>query len=102
MKRIQVRWKNFVGISAMTGNPKIYEADAFDKYGLNFIKEIKEMPKSHPLTFQAAVILYAHCIWEMEDAGQWINRYGGFVGCIASQGFHIQLNGDEYQVITST
>jgi hypothetical protein len=98
-----IRWKNFMSFT-VEGKPTKISADVYDHHGVGFLQQIQAMPRKRALAWEAAVVLYAHTVFQlmMDTSGyvaaDWINEKGGFLGCISDLGYHITLRGDEYEL----
>jgi len=101
-----VRWKPVKGIRHQAGDPTI--PDIIDNAcRRTLIARILSMEKKTPLTFEKAVHMAKKTSREAffegrmgTDTGQSFWYLSNFVDWISSLGYHIELTGDEFELVT--
>ena len=107
MEKQIVRWKSVKGIRHQAGDPTV--PDIIDEaYRRTLIASILSMEKKAPIHFDEAVRLADKTSREAffegrmgTDAHQSFWYFSNFVDWISSLGYHIELTGDEFELIST-
>ena len=104
VKKSLVKWKS-VACTSRDGSPVLLEIPSTidDHYHGNLLLKISQMKKMTAITFEAAINLVSENQKEAfvignigKEPGQYLWFSHNFIEFISSQGFHIELTGDEF------
>jgi hypothetical protein len=98
---MNVLWKPFPS-SRHDGTPGIMPG-GIDENGKE-LQQILAMPKKKPIGYGIAITMFWHSVCDFLDEGNVDDAPApsSFVQWVSDQGYHIELTGDEYEILDST